>query len=228
MPPKGCRKCKRLVDYRRLYQKQQAEWFNGAVPPWGPQNAPLLIIGLAPGLKGAHRTGRVFTGDSAGGFLFDALIDHDFVEGTYDSSGNDNLKALSVCITNAVACVPPQNKPTPEEIRTCQPFLLKQIKSMPNLKAILCLGTLAHQAFLTSIGLKKSSLPFRHGIKHRLDDLKENGYSPVLNDKYSNITLFNSYHCSRYNTQTGRLTKKMFYEVLRDVKSTIDATSKQA
>lgn len=211
-PAKGCRKCPRLVQYRQANRKTNPEWENSAIHPWGSPSAKLLILGLAPGLKGANRTGRVFTGDGAGNFLFEQLTIAGFVEGSYSDTGLDDLTPNSVAITNAVACVPPENKPTPEEQRNCLPFLTRQIRNMPELRAILCLGHLAHRACINALGLTQREYPFAHGHYHQAN----------LKPDAPNLAIFDSYHCSRYNTQTGRLTADMFITVLREVKSYID------
>jgi len=211
-PAKGCRKCPRLVAFRHTNRKANPNWENAAIPPWGSTDAQLLILGLAPGLKGANRTGRIFTGDSAGHFLFHYLGKAGLVNGEYNNDAEDTLTSKKIAITNAVACVPPQNKPTATETNNCLPFLRQQIKGLPNLKAIFCLGGLAHKAAIRSLDLRQRDYPFSHGAVHTI---------PQQGTNLRNLAIFDSYHCSRYNTQTRRLTGDMFFEVLQAVKSYI-------
>ncbi|WP_417829985.1 uracil-DNA glycosylase [Thalassospira sp.] len=206
-PDIDCQLCPRLVEFRRKNQEKFPEFYNGPVRPFGPLDARLLIVGLAPGLKGANATGRPFTGDYAGDLLYDTLKKFGFAKGTYDKRPDDGLELLDCRITNAVKCVPPENKPTGPEANTCRPFLISEFDAMKNLSAILCLGQVAHQAMLRTFGLKLSSLKFGHGACHKM----ENG-----------ITLFDSYHCSRYNTQTYRLTPEMFENVFADIRAHLD------
>ncbi|RCK47313.1 uracil-DNA glycosylase [Thalassospira profundimaris] len=206
-PDIDCQLCPRLVEFRRANQEKFPQFYNGPVRPFGPINARLLIVGLAPGLKGANATGRPFTGDYAGDLLYDTLKKFGFAKGTYDKRPDDGLELLDCRITNAVKCVPPENKPTGPEANACRPFLISEFASMENLSAILCLGQVAHQAMLRTFGLKLSSLKFAHGASHKM----ENG-----------ITLFDSYHCSRYNTQTYRLTPEMFENVFADIRAHLD------
>jgi len=177
------------------------------VASFGDSDARVLIVGLAPGLQGANRTGRPFTGDHAGVLLYATLRDSGFARGTYDARADDGLTLTSAMITNAVRCVPPENKPTPAEISTCRRFLSVRIASLPKLAAIVALGRIAHDSTLTALGLKKSAYPFAHGAQHAA--------GPQL-------TLFDSYHCSRYNTNTGVLTPEMFQAVFRSVRQHID------
>lgn len=200
--PKGCRRCDRLVAYRRQSRQDHPEWYNGAVGPWGDLNARLLILGLAPGLKGANRTGRVFTGDGSGTFLFSHLLQTGWVSGRYKDDGIDSLSPNKVMIANIVACVPPENKPTADEVRNCQPFIKRLVSKLPHVKAILCLGHLAHNACLDTFQIARKSAPFAHGACFTPNK------SPLI------PAIFDSYHVSRYNTQTGRLTGPMFTEVL--------------
>ncbi|MDG4719605.1 MULTISPECIES: uracil-DNA glycosylase [Thalassospira] len=206
-PDIDCQLCPRLVEFRRANQEKFPQFYNGPVRPFGPINARLLIVGLAPGLKGANATGRPFTGDYAGDLLYDTLKKFGFAKGTYDKRPDDGLELLDCRITNAVKCVPPENKPTGPEANACRPFLISEFGAMENLSAILCLGQVAHQAMLRTFGLKLSSLKFAHGASHKM----ENG-----------ITLFDSYHCSRYNTQTYRLTPEMFENVFADIRAHLD------
>ena len=172
------------------------------MPTFGAADARLLIVGLAPGLKGANRTGRPFTGDWAGDLLFATLLKHGLARGTYNESADDGLALVDCAITNAVRCVPPENKPTPAEIKTCRKFLIAQISQMPHLRAILALGKIAHDSVCDTLGAKKSAHPFKHGGAYKLE----------------RVTLISSYHCSRYNTNTGVLTEAMFDAVVKQAK----------
>lgn len=214
-PGRDCPLCPRLAALRRENRRTHPDWFNAPVPSFGPADAAsrprgvrLLIVGLAPGLRGANRTGRPFTGDAAGDFLYETLRHFGLAAGTYGKTADDGLRLRGCRIANAVRCVPPANKPTPEEIRTCGRFLAAEIAALPGLAGILALGTVAHGATLAAIGEKKPRWPFRHGGMHRLPS------GPVLAD---------SYHCSRQNTNTGRLTAAMFRAVIRDLLDAIGA-----
>ena len=206
LPPRDCPFCPRLAAYREVQQRAHPEWFNAPVPPFGDEHAELLIVGLAPGLKGANRTGRPFTGDYAGGLLYQTLCKFGFAEGVYDARPDDGLALRRVRITNAVRCVPPQNKPDPAEIATCRRFLSAEIANMPRLRAILALGAIAHYSVVTAFGAKKSKTPFKHAGRLDLGEL----------------AFFSSYHCSRYNTNTGVLTPKMFRSVFANVRADFD------
>ncbi|MEQ5774078.1 uracil-DNA glycosylase [Thalassospira sp. NFXS8] len=206
-PATDCPLCPRLVEFRHANQAKFPEFYNGPVRPFGPLSAQLLIVGLAPGLKGANATGRPFTGDYAGDLLYATLKKFGFATGTYDKRPDDGLELVNCRITNAVKCVPPENKPTGPEANTCRPFLISEIAAMKNLAGILCLGQIAHQAMLKTFGLKLSAYKFAHGARHQL----ENG-----------LTLFDSYHCSRYNTQTYRLTPEMFEDVFADIRTYLE------
>ena len=173
-------------------------WFNNPVPGWGDPRAWLCIVGLAPGLRGANRTGRPFTGDWAGELLFATLDKFGLSTGTYDARPDDGYALKGAFISNAARCVPPQNKPTPEEVRNCRPFLDAQLAALPNLKVLIALGQIAHQSALRSHGLRLAAHKFAHGARHDLPNGR---------------VLFDSYHCSRYNTNTGRLTAAMFEAV---------------
>jgi uracil-DNA glycosylase len=204
-PSPDCPLCPRLVDFRESQRADHADWFNAPVPSFGDAGGRLLIVGLAPGLRGANRTGRPFTGDYAGDLLYATLLRFGFAKGTYRADPQDGL-ALSDCmITNAVRCVPPENKPLPAEIKTCNTFLVDQIAAMLRLAAIVALGRIAHDATLTSLGQKKSRFAFGHGAQHSIGAL----------------TLFDSYHCSRYNTNTGVLTTEMFEDVFAAVRAVL-------
>lgn len=202
-PPRDCPLCPRLVQFRTLQRSAHGDWFNAPVPSFGDPHGRLLITGLAPGLQGANRTGRPFTGDFAGELLYSTLIKFGFAEGQFRADPNDGLRLKDTTITNAVRCVPPENKPTPAEIRACNAFLARQIGALPRLKCIVALGRIAHDATLSALGEKKSRFAFGHGAVHELGPLR----------------LFDSYHCSRYNTNTGVLTPAMFESVFAAVRA---------
>lgn len=206
-PSRDCPLCPRLKSFRDTHRAREPEWFNAPVPSFGGDSARLLIVGLAPGLKGANRTGRPFTGDFAGDLLYETLIEFGFARGIYEARPDDGLKLIDARITNAVRCVPPENKPTPAEIKTCNGFLGETIARMPKLEAIVALGRIAHDAVLKSLGHKLSRMPFGHGAVHN-----------IAEDR----ALFDSYHCSRYNTNTRVLTPKMFKDVFRKVRAQLD------
>jgi uracil-DNA glycosylase family 4 len=201
-PGRDCPRCPRLVAFREELRRKEPTWFNAPVPSFGPVDARVLIVGLAPGMQGANRTGRPFTGDYAGVLLYDTLARYKFARGEYGAHPDDGLELTDCRITNAVRCVPPENKPTPAEIRACRDFLAPTIAEMKRLNAIVSLGRIAHDSVLTALGVRKSVAPFSHGGRHALDG----------------VTLFSSYHCSRYNTNTGVLTPDMFRAVFRDVR----------
>ncbi len=207
MPGRDCPRCPRLVAFRNAWREREPQWFNAPVDSFGPVDARLLIVGLAPGLRGANRTGRPFTGDYAGDLLYTTLKDFGFARGDYRASADDGLELLDCRITNAVRCVPPENKPTPDEIATCRDFLAATVKEMPRLAVALALGRIAHETFVLSSGARRSEFPFNHGHAHALGGL----------------TLFDSYHCSRYNTNTGVLTPQMFRDVIGSVRKALDA-----
>ncbi len=203
-PPADCGLCPRLVAFRKESQAKQPDWFNGAVASFGDPKARLLIVGLAPGLSGANRTARPFTGDYAGDLLYETLAAHGFSAGTYDKRADDGLTLLNCRITNAVRCVPPQNKPVGAEIKTCRQFLIAQLAQAPQPKAILALGRIAHDSLLTTLELRRAAHPFGHGARHDLGDGR---------------ALYDSYHCSRYNTNTRRLTPEMFHAVFAAIRA---------
>jgi len=207
VPARNCALCPRLAAFREVQHAAHSEWFNAPVPSFGDDTAELLIVGLAPGLKGANRTGRPFTGDYAGGLLYQTLRKFGFAEGIYDARRDDGVVLRRARITNAVRCVPPQNKPEPGEIATCRRFLAAEIAGMLQLRAILALGTIAHQAVLEALGWRRGRFPFGHGRLHRLPD---------------NTLLADSYHCSRLNTNTGRLTVAMFESVFTSLARRLD------
>ncbi|MGH6947129.1 MAG: uracil-DNA glycosylase [Kiloniellales bacterium] len=197
-PAADCALCSRLAGYRADNRRNHPGFHNAPVPAFGPLDARLLIVGLAPGLKGANRTGRPFTGDYAGDLLYATLLKFGLAAGSYGRAREDGLTLSGCRITNTVRCVPPDNKPLPLEVRTCGRFLAAEIAALPRLRAVLALGTVAHGAVLAVRGARKSAYPFAHGARHRLDD---------------GLTLADSYHCSRYNTNTGKLTREMFESV---------------
>lgn len=197
-PGPDCPLCPRLATFRAENRSVQAAWHNAPVPSFGSDDAWLLIVGLAPGRKGANRTGRPFTGDHAGTLLYETLIAYGLARGHYHPDGCDNLTLVGCRITNAVRCVPPANAPTTEEIGNCNRFLATEIAALADLRAVLALGGIAHTAVLTALGLGRRHAPFRHGAVHRLPDGRD---------------LVDSYHCSRLNTNTGRLTAAMFAAV---------------
>jgi uracil-DNA glycosylase len=202
-PDRDCPLCPRLAVFRVEARAREPEWFNAPVPSFGDPKAQLLIVGLAPGLQGANRTGRPFTGDYAGELLYATLLEYGFASGTYQARPDDGLRLVDCRISNAVRCVPPQNKPLPAEINTCRPYLAMTIKTMPSLRAIVALGRIAHDSVLKTLNLRGRAAPFAHGAVHHAGPLR----------------LYDSYHCSRYNTNTGVLTAKMFGEVFAKVRA---------
>jgi uracil-DNA glycosylase len=200
LPDRDCPLCPRLVAFRHTARAKFPDWHNAPVNPFGSDDARLLIVGLAPGLQGANRTGRPFTGDYAGDLLYATLKEFKLARGTYDKRPDDGLALIDCRISNAVKCVPPENKPTPEEIKICNRFLADELTKLPKLKVVLSLGSIAHDAVLVAMGQRKSSAKFAHGAQHPLP---------------RQLVMFNSYHCSRYNTNTGRLTTEMFLHRLR-------------
>ena len=210
-PARDCVLCPRLAAYRADNAKAHPDWFNGPVPPFGTIGARLLVIGLAPGVTGANRTGRPFTGDWAGDLLYSSLKTYGFAEGEYDKRPDDGFQLVDARVTNAVRCVPPQNKPVGAEINACRSFLTEEITAMADLKVILCLGRISHDSTLRALGRKPSQHAFSHGSEHEM----EAAHRPV--------TLLSSYHCSRYNTNTGRLTEEMFHTVVARARALADA-----
>jgi len=203
-PDRECPLCPRLVAYRQDNRAAFPDWHNAPVASFGDTDARLLIVGLAPGRRGANRTGRPFTGDHAGRVLYPTLLRFGFASGRFEARADDGLRLVDCRVTNAVRCVPPENKPTTAEIRTCRRFLEREMRSLPRLHTIVALGTIAHGAVLAAFGLTRSHWPFAHAARHLLP----NG-----------LVLADSYHCSRYNLNTGRLTEAMFqavFEAIRD------------
>ena len=206
-PPRDCPLCPRLVEYRMENRAAHAEWWNGPAPSWGDSSGRLLVMGLAPGRQGANRTGRPFTGDWAGDLLYATLLKFGLAKGVYDERPDDGLELVECRIANAVRCVPPQNKPEPSEIKTCRQFLISELDTLPNVKVILALGKIAHDSVLTTLGAKISAHPFQHGSIYEIGKFK----------------LVSSYHCSRYNTNTGVLTTEMFHQVFGRVREYLDS-----
>jgi uracil-DNA glycosylase family 4 len=208
-PPPDCQDCPRLAEFRRANRTQFPEWHNAPVSSFGPADARLAVIGLAPGLRGANRTGRPFTGDYAGDLLYATLLEFGFATGRYDRRPDDGLTLADCIIVNAVRCVPPQNKPTPLEIATCRRYLISTLSGLKNLRAIVVLGRIAHESALRAFGLPLSRFPFSHGAVHALPV-----GAPLLID---------SYHCSRYNTNTGVLTPPMFRAIFASARAYLSA-----
>ena len=202
-PGPDCPRCPRLVSFRAAARAREPAWFNAPVPSFGDPDGRLLIVGLAPGLQGANRTGRPFTGDYAGDLLYATLLEYGFASGVYQASPDDGLKLVDCRISNAVRCVPPQNKPLPVEINSCRTFLSATIETMPRLRAIVALGRVAHDSVLKVLALRAAAAPFAHGAMHQAAATR----------------LYDSYHCSRYNTNTRVLTPDMFRSVFAAVRA---------
>ena len=207
-PEKNCGLCSRLAAFRHENQKKFPSFHNAPVAPFGPEDAQFLVLGMAPGLKGANQTGRPFTNDYAGDLLYPVLKKYGMAKGNYQKRADDGFELINARVTNAVRCVPPQNKVTAEEVNNCRRFLSDEIASLKNLKIILALGGVAHNALLGTLGYKKSSFKFAHGARHVLERHR--------------LVLFDSYHTSRYNVNTGVLTGEMFEEVIRRVKNELE------
>jgi len=206
-PDQNCPLCPRLAAFRGDNRAKFPDWHNAPVASFGEPDGRLLIVGLAPGLRGANRTARPFTGDWAGDLLYQTLDRFGFSRGTYGATPDDGLRLVDCRITNAVRCVPPENKPVGAEIRACAPFLGREIAGMPKLRVLLALGSVAHGAVLSVAGLAKSARKFSHGAVHDLP---------------GGLRLADSYHCSRYNTNTGRLTTEMFETVFSTIRAELD------
>ncbi|MEM7524536.1 MAG: uracil-DNA glycosylase [Pseudomonadota bacterium] len=204
--PRDCRICPRLAAYRDEVAIKNPEWFNGAVESFGASDASFLVVGLAPGVTGANRTGRPFTGDYAGDLLYATLSKFGWANGSFDARPDDGLRLIDCMVTNAVRCVPPQNKPVGAEINACRSFLAGRIEALPRLKAILCLGGISHQSVVRALGGRVAAYKFGHGARHEI----------------AGLTLWDSYHCSRYNTNTRRLTTEMFEAVFADARAEFD------
>ena len=206
-PPPDCSLCPRLVAHRQKIGAQHPDWFNAPVPSFGDPNARVLIVGLAPGLAGANRTGRPFTGDYAGDLLYATLEKFNFSTGCYAKRPDDDLRLVDCRVTNAVRCLPPENKPNGAEVRTCRRFLEREFAAPARLRVILALGRIAHQSIVATLGLRQRDVEFGHGAMHDV------GGGRILAD---------SYHCSRYNTNTGRLTTQMFEDVFVEIRRRLD------
>ena len=205
-PGRECDLCPRLVEFRHKNREKFPDFHNAPVDSFGSIDAALLIVGLAPGLKGANRTARPFTGDYAGHLLYPTMLEFGFASGNYGATPNDGLELKNCRITNAVRCVPPENKPVGAEMNACRSFLIDEIGAMKKLQVILALGSIAHNSVLRTLGHKQSAYKFGHTAEHILPE------GPLLID---------SYHCSRYNTNTGRLTTKMFHAVFTAIRDRI-------
>ena len=205
--PRDCRLCPRLAAYRDEIAVKEPDWHNGAVDSFGDPDAEFLVVGLAPGVTGANRTGRPFTGDYAGDLLYGTLTKFGWANGAFDARPDDGLVLKGCLVTNAVRCVPPQNKPVGAEINQCRDYLKARIGALPRLRAILCLGGISHQSTVRALGGRVAAMKFAHGARHRI----------------AGLTLWDSYHCSRYNTNTGRLTPEMFESVFAAARAELDA-----
>ena len=209
-PARDCPLCPRLHGFIAAWREREPGWFNAPVPTWadarGDDHVRLLVVGLAPGLRGANRTGRPFTGDYAGDLLYRTLGDFGFANGTFEARPDDGLQLVGAAVTNAVRCVPPENKPVGAEINTCRAFLAPTLRRFPHLEAVVTLGTIAHQSTVRALNGRVQAHPFGHGTRNEIDGL----------------AIFSSYHCSRYNTNTGRLTEPMFRDVFAAVRSYLD------
>ena len=197
-PPRDCPICPRLAEFRGQQQMLHPDWFNAPVPAFGDRAAWLAIVGLAPGLQGANRPGRPFTGDFAGILLYETLGRFGLARGGYEARPDDGLALEGAIIVNAVRCVPPQNKPLPAEIHSCRQFLAPALDALPNLRVVVALGQIAHQSAVKALGGRLPKAKFGHLAEHRMP---------------SGMTLIDSYHCSRYNQNTGVLTAEMFAAV---------------
>lgn len=228
-PPFDCSLCPRLVAFRQGNQAKFPGKHNAPVPAFGPLDAELLIVGLAPGLKGANFSGRPFTGDYAGDLLYATLLKFGYARGMYAKHKDDGLELVKCRVTNAVRCVPPENKPTTQEMNTCRAFLKDEIVAMPDVKVILSLGLISHNAVIKALGYKISAFKFAHGAKHPLSSSRRKPGSCSVKQKDSGLRrndalmLIDSYHCSRYNTNTGRLTTEMFEDVFEKITSSLSS-----
>ena len=206
-PPRDCPICPRLVAYRADNAADHPDWWNGPAPSFGDAGGRLLVLGLAPGRKGANRTGRPFTGDYAGVLLYETLLKFGFASGRYDARPDDGLSLIDCMVSNAVRCAPPGNKPSPQEESACRAFLAARLKAMPNLKAVVTLGDVSRKNLLRAMGLSPALAAAGHGIETQAGPYR----------------VFSSYHCSRLNTNTGRLTTEMFEAVFAAVRRHLDA-----
>ncbi len=211
-PAPNCVLCARLAQFRTENRADHPDWHNDPVPAFGALTSAILVVGLAPGLRGANRTGRPFTGDFAGDLLYASLANAGLASGRYQRRADDGLVLHNCRITNAVRCVPPQNKPTGSEIRTCRRYLAEEIAAMVDLRVILALGKVAHDSVVTALGARPAQIPFAHG-----------SLRPVKAADGRSVLVADSYHCSRYNTNTRRLTEDMFEQVIADVAAAVRA-----
>ena len=209
-PPLDCPRCPRLVAYREEQRAEHPDWFNAPVPTWEPADGPdavrMIVVGMAPGVKGANRTGRPFTGDHAGNLLYETMGAFGFARGTFAADPHDTLEPVGCAVTNAVRCVPPQNKPVGSEVNHCRPFLIDTLDRYPNAAALVTLGKIAHDTLVRALGGRVAAASFGHGAEHEVGRFR----------------VFASYHCSRYNTNTGVLTPDMFADVFRAVRAYVD------
>ena len=209
-PPLDCPACPRLVAYREECRAAHPDWFNAPVPTWEPAEGPdavrMVVVGMAPGVKGANRTGRPFTGDHAGGLLYETMGKVGFARGHFEADPHDGLEPVGCAVTNAVRCVPPQNKPVGAEVNNCRPFLIDTLDSYENAVALVTLGKIAHDTLVRALGGRVAAAPFGHGAEHEVGRFR----------------VFSSYHCSRYNTNTGVLTPAMFESVFNAVRNYVD------
>ena len=204
----GCTRCPRLADFLTDVRSKHPSYFARPVPSFGEDGARLVIVGLAPGMHGANATGRPFTGDHAGILLYRTLHEFGFATRPESVSADDGLQLRGCRITNAVRCLPPENKPTTAEVNSCNAFLAHELADLPRPGIVLALGTIAHRAVLRSLGLRLAAYRFGHAARHEVQ---------------AGLTLVDSYHCSRYNTQTRRLTEAMFQDVFRSLRTELDA-----
>ncbi|MGD9539942.1 MAG: uracil-DNA glycosylase [Methylocystis sp.] len=210
-----CPLCPRLVALRRELRAREPAWQNAPVVDFGPRSARLLIAGLAPGLRGANRTGRAFTGDDAGRMLFATLAQFGFCKGVYDARPDDGVELIDCLVANVVRCVPPGNRPLPTEIAACRRFFLATIERMSELRGIVALGRVAHESVLRALSIKLRDHPFAHGAEHRLSS----------NELKRDLFLIDSYHCSRLNANTGTLTPEMFCAIFARARELLDRPS---
>lgn len=206
-PGRDCPICPRLVAYREANRAAHPDWWNGPAPSWGPPDARLLVLGLAPGRMGANRTGRPFTGDFAGVLLYETLLKCGFARGRYAARPDDGLELVDCMVSNAVRCAPPENKPTGAEEKACRPFLANRLAALPRLRAVVTLGDVSRRNLLRALGARPDLAPPGHGVETDVGGLR----------------VFSSYHCSRLNTNTGRLTPAMFEAVFARVRAHLDA-----
>ena len=214
VPGGDCRLCPRLAAFRDDNRRAEPTWFNAPVPTFGSLDARVLVVGMAPGVRGANRTGRPFTGDYAGDLLYATLLRFGFAQGTYDRRPDDGLKLIDCAIANAVRCVPPQNKPTPGEIKTCRTFLRSLLEGMGDLAAVVAIGRVAHESVLRAFDAKLAAAPFAHARRHVLPRAGRRS-----------VTIHDSYHCSRYNTSPRLLTPAMFEAVFAGVREDLGGVS---